>query len=694
MTSRVSWYKLTCNAVKRRLWYGALAAFLFFLVYPVNGMLRFQSKEETLRICQRNTTDLVRELENVQDQFQRFLGGGGLLPALAVAGAALLGAWSGLYWLHSRKKMDLLGSLPVRREKWFLTESLATMFLFAVPYVVNVIFALLVGTGKEIVTVKTCFAALVGIVLHLLFFAVFYVWACAAMLLTGKILTGVLGTMVLLLFIPAISWIFRVFPKAFWETYVAGEMPVRTILTYLSPAVSFVSVTGRMQGWLGVKDGELVILIPLLAMAAAGILMAIFCVWLVKRRPAEAAGNSMAFSGTEGIIKACILYPLSLAGGLFFLGLGQIQGTDSAEKGWFWFGLFFTLAVGSIIIEVIYHLDRRRILDHKVWTGIGALAAVATAAFFLFDLSGYDKWLPEDDEVEHVAVISNNMYYLYPDGVENTMEKRLNQINSRNALELAREGVQNLERTDGSRETYALVLFEMKNGSVKKRSYRVSEESFQKTTMEYLAEDAYREVYFPILLEKEDVILQSCSALGEEQAKADMNYKEREEFTAIYREELRQMDAEDLYTLRNGTLEFMNTDGTYLPGYYPINVNFKKSLAYLEQTDRSLVFSLEQADIREMTIQWIGDESSENWGDEMTVRDPDEISQMKENLISITDNLNVEGMYVKMEMLDDSIEVSVRYENTQGKETYCICRYLKDRVPEAAKTIADVLENR
>ena len=149
MTSRVSYFKMTVNEMKRRSWYGAAAFLGFFCAFPLMTMLRFQSVGDIAR----NVQD-VAERENaiiaMKQDFLSYVGGGDVVLMFLIPFIALLGAWSGLSWLHSKKKMDLMGSLPVRREKLFITESLATLLLAMIPYVCNLILALLVAGAKGI----------------------------------------------------------------------------------------------------------------------------------------------------------------------------------------------------------------------------------------------------------------------------------------------------------------------------------------------------------------------------------------------------------------------------------------------------------------------------------------------------------------------------------------------------------------
>lgn len=696
MTSKISCCKMIKNAVKRRLWYGAVLFLGFFVMLPLSAMLRLESKSriETVYAMEDPQT-LARHLKAVQAQFLRFVGGGDYLVMMAVLGAALLGAWCGLYWLHSRKKMDLTGSLPVRREKIFLSESLATLILFLVPYFVNVVLELLVGAAKGIMTKEVFPMVFAGIGLNLFYFIVLYFCAAAAMLLTGKILTGILGTLVFLVIGPATYGILLAMPSAFWKTYVNMSETGRVAVAYLSPAGSFMVAVSRMEHWI-TWEGQNLNLVPSLI---SGLIMCLIfgglSVWLMKIRPAEGAENSMAFPATEGVIKALILYPLSLGGGIFFMALGTSR-YDLGEKPWFWFGLFFTLIVGSILIEVIYHFDRKMIFGHQMWTGISMAAVVITAAVFSFDMVGYDHWLPDSEEVAGMALCADPYYCEYPDGSATSLEylkNHLDELNGEGILELAREGVNNLEEetsVDEDRRNVT-VLFKMKNGSVKARDYSVSRESTAKVLEHLFQQRIYREVQFPYILEKEDdVRLGDLWRIGQSSSLEGLTNKEKKEFAAIYREELESLDYNELFAPGSGEINVSSL------GTYPLNDNFVKSMAYLQEKGIGAAMSWDDTEIVSMEFYFAGDEEElhaerEVWSSEDTVSaqtdevkkitDPEQIAEARKNLIC-DEQYWQEGAWET----EDGLRVGVTYRG-KDEDVYVDCAYLKGEVPEIVKEL-------
>lgn len=703
MTSRVSYFKIITNGVKRHLWYGAICFLMFFISFPLYAMLSFNNVRNT----NWETVDVeyrLQNIKNIQTRFQNFVGAGDFLVMLCVMAAALLAAWCGLSWLHSRKKMDLIGSLPVKREMLLLTESVSMLLLFVIPYLANMALAFLVGAAKGILTGKAFLMGIVGIGIHLLYFVVLYLCGTVAMLLTGKILTGILGTLVFLGFGPAVYGILSEYPRTFLDTYVMKDELFARIATYTSPVGSMISVTNRLETCQGVKDGKIILWNPLLIAVVMGIIFVGLSIWLVKIRPTEAAEQSMAFAKTEGIIKACMLYPLGLGGGLFFKALGY---ENNNENFWLWFGILFALFLGSILMEVIYHLDRKRIFAHKMWTGIAVGATVITAAVFVFDLTGYDRWLPEKDNVEH-AVLSLQRYWCsFPDGSSDSyeyLENNIEEFTADSVYELAEAGVANLERAeDNGRMTRASVIFQLKSGRIVKRSYQVDYALIKKAEKELYQSDAYRTNIFLMIFEDPSRVDRAELCLkGQMFYLKNLNTQEKQKLAEIYLGELRSLEYEELYAVNSGSMEFYDEEGNVLSngGRYPLNENFKKTVGFLKEKGMNPKFSFAEENVQKLLfndnrqLRKDGEiEETANdmavavaeteWnGEDLVMEDPDEIAKALEGLVC------TDGRQWYMNEQDEfsrDLEVSVEFVAENGELVTGYGLYRNGEIPESVE---------
>ena len=133
-------------------------------------------------------------------------------------------------------------------------------------------------------------------------------------------------------------------------------------------------------------------------MAVKGLLAAavitVLAVVLYRKRPSEAAGRAMAFGISKPVIKTFIVVPSALLGSLM---LQSMMRKDT----WSLFGLVCGLLLSYCVIEIIYNFDFRKLFAHKRQLALCAILSAAALAFFRFDLSGYDSYLPSDYNYNH-----------------------------------------------------------------------------------------------------------------------------------------------------------------------------------------------------------------------------------------------------------------------------------------------------
>ena len=633
----------------------------------------------------------------MKEEFLCYVGGGDVVLMFLLPFIARLGAWSGLSWLHSKKKMDLMGSLPVRREKLFISESLATLLLAMIPYVCNLILALFVAAAKGIFTGRAAAISLTGLGIHLIYFMLFYFCGALAMIMTGKILTGILGTGVFLVIVPLICGVVEAYAGTFLKAYTSVNGALwRPLAMWMSPAGNFVKMTQVMERYW--DKGSIITSFPWMVLAAAVLMAAVFAglsFWLLKIRRAESAEKAMAFSKTEGAIKGVLLYPVILGGGLFFLFLGSANGTE--QKLWLWFGIVFTALLGSVLIEIIYYFDRKRIFGHKLWTGISMGAALVTAAVFIFDLMGYDHWLPEEDQVEHAVICSDSLWWEYPDDSRTTkdyLEANMESFQGKAILELAREGVENLDRTewDGSSYSSVDVYFQMKNGEVKERSYMVSDKTLQETERQLYQEEAYKEAVLPVLLlEAEDIHVEDIRRFEEYISLNFLSSKEKTEFVRLYQEDLKALDYDEIYADNSSFIVLYDENHQYIE-YYPLNSNFEKSASYLKSKGLDVVSPLDPDKVRRIKLvdhRTTGETEQEmdtvETVKEKTIQEQELIEKALEN----PENLVYTGCSYEnktdMERLCTDLQVDITYEMENGDLVSSSWAYVDGKIPQAVE---------
>ena len=702
MTSKISYSKMVKYSMGQRAWYGALLALAFFLCFPLTAMLEFYRNADTMAAMQ--VTDVQNILQEMRNGLRAFLAGGNPLTALTVAGGALLAAWTGLSYLHSSRKLDMVHSLPVKKEKIFLAETTASVLLFVIPYAVNLVLANLVGIFQGIYSPDLPLVSLAAMAVHLIVFLAVYFFAAVAMLLTGKLLTGILGSVVLLVYLPGLVQLLLALPGIFYETYSGtsgGTTAVAAVFRYLSPAYGLAALCRRI-GISGLDANFWGYAMknqwwePLLCTVAAGAAMGMLALWLAKIRPSEGAGRSLVFPRSEGIIKLALLPVLGLAGGLFFRTLGDASGAG-ARDGWFWFGVVFTVAVCSIVIEMIYHFDRKHLLDHKLCTGIAVLVTAAVGVWFQMDLGGYDTFLPQESRIASMAVCYSSWYGLMDeDGEAENMSDWLDengQLEDFSPIyQLARQGV-DIAKNGASEGEYdfATVIYRLKNGQEKRRYYRLPVSGMQDAEEALYQEEAYRTAIWPALnVDAADIGIEMVRDPGTTVNLRQMSQEERIQLVRTYQKELASMTYEQMQEPPVALISLCSLPGWAPIGSdMPINSNFTETLALLK--DRGFVPDPEMKDIRITRIPAEAHpDSSETaaWQTDSTATETVLLAETPEDIEAVRQNLVWDQNYWLMasrDKFEENIFVYVEGVNEQGESVSASFHYPVGKLPEMVK---------
>ena len=382
MTSRSLFFKYMKENTKQRIWSLALALLLCFFVFPVATALNISTifRPENL-----NSSGLPAELALAQAQqdFTRemlrvYSMKGGALAFMLTLAAVVLAA-SGFAYLHSKKKTDFYHSLPIRREMLYAVTCLNGFLYMAVAYIG---FLTIAAVMIRVKGVPFDWGSLyLASVEHLCFFALVYMTAIMAMLLTGNLVVGLLGTGVLFSWGPVICMTISAYFSEYFTTFYGDDSFLLALSERTSPVAWYVEACMSSQ------PGRMAL--GALIMAAVLFVLGML---LYRRRPSEAAGHAMAFPITEPIIRFLIVVPSSLL-------LGAMFHSMMYEDGWTVFGLVCGLLLVSCIIEIIYHFDFRSLFAHKRQLLVSAVFVGVVFVIFRFDLFGYDRYLPATEKL-------------------------------------------------------------------------------------------------------------------------------------------------------------------------------------------------------------------------------------------------------------------------------------------------------
>ncbi len=406
MTSKNSFFNLLKEDLHRRLWTLILSSLVFFATFIIAFTMILQnyvSRYDGGNFGYTQEQMIERISQNLCQDFY------GFYPwfALVAVVGAIICAMNGFAYLHSRKQMDFYHSLPVKREKLFAVRFVNGIMIYALPYLAGLLYSYVLCAIYGVMTWDIFFSSLFFFVLHLMSFLIMYLGTILAMMLTGKMVIAFFGTCVINLYAPAVYALFIYLKEIFFVTSYSNYtdlMDALQITRWLSPGGYILSLFYKME------SGEGTFWLEFLAFLVVAAALTALNLWLYKKRASEKADTAMSFKITEPVIRIMISVPVGILVGLMFYFI-QYDFGGGASIFWLIFGGLLGGFVCHGVIEALYNGDIKKCLSHK-WQMLATmiLAAVVPLAF-LYDVFGYDSYLPKKSAIANMAISSSELRF-------------------------------------------------------------------------------------------------------------------------------------------------------------------------------------------------------------------------------------------------------------------------------------------
>lgn len=407
MISRRSYWAKWLENIKRRGWTFVLCAAVMLLLGPVflsvnltglynGGAFGAQTSEEM---------DLMMRTAFVSHiGFSQIW----IFPALFFA---VLFAVQGFCWLYSRQKMDLYMSVPVSSVKRYVMIWGNGIVCYAGLSFTGLLLCWATGA---VFGVMSCYAAaqsMAAWAFQMLAFLAMYHVSLVAVMLTGNVLTALLGCVVLFSYEPAMRILYNHLKTMFYYSYCSADAERMMRLPWLSPFAGTLDLfervcyrdgylvgvpgTGGLTWQFGIQTGLLVI-----CAASAGI----FAYWLYRKRKTESYHRSVAFSPLAAVLELALLVPFGMAAGMAVAKM-------SGDSGIFLFGgCLLGTVCGHAMIRLVYKRELKEVLGGKAVFAVSLTAAACFLGLFRFDWTGYDSYIPASREVRAVSVSLESDY--------------------------------------------------------------------------------------------------------------------------------------------------------------------------------------------------------------------------------------------------------------------------------------------
>ncbi|MGE4548629.1 MAG: DUF6449 domain-containing protein [Intestinibacillus sp.] len=399
MTSKNSFFNasLLRETLRRNLWAVTLSVLGFFFTLPLPVAMTIQSTAsrqfDTPLQKQEEMSRLVREMLGLSNPLVKFV-------IVVMAAVCAISIFS---YLHSRQKTDFYHSLPVRRGTLFTVNYAAGAAIVLPCYFVMMLVACLIAVASGVPDAIAAAHLPVTIATHLVFFFAVYALAAVCTVLCGNTIVSLLLMGWATFSFSGAAALWSVLQMAFYRTYGGMGRATEILIERLSPVVQFfilrpAEYNGKTLWYYnGLENsGGIAGILALYLFAAAA--LTVLAYFLFKHRQSERAGGAIAFAGLKAPLKfwCCTVMAVGV-GWMLYNMVGE-------SKSWMFFGFVLGGVLTHFLMEIIYNFDFKAIFRHKKQLLVYAGVFAVLIACMHFDITGYDRYLPDAGEIAAVDV--------------------------------------------------------------------------------------------------------------------------------------------------------------------------------------------------------------------------------------------------------------------------------------------------
>lgn len=404
MTSSRLFYKSMKEDLRHKIWMLALSLLGSFLAMPIIWLLKFGDVGfQSVPMLAAEPQDYTRVISFYQDELMTAAG------LIAFFGAVIVGLES-FRFLQQKSMVDTYHSLPISRSCLFGVKYVNGLLIWLVPYLLCLIVTIVLsgillsrmGNASQIPLLLQE-AAKTTAVLIVSFLLVYHLLLLAVML-TGNVLNtlavaAVLGVGVISAYGMGIG-----FMSFYFHSFYTEAEGLQAAM-YGSPGIAAVclEIARVEEDFLSPMNYPLTVLICLAVALILGIL-----VWIVYAgRPSELAGRGTDQRWLTGFLRFFVSVLGGMGGWLFMdvLRYGD-AGVNVLSILWCIFGAVLTAVLFYGVMDVIFNLDFKAFFRHK-WSMAFSVAASLLICFsFIWDLTGYDRYLPEREQIREAVIYS------------------------------------------------------------------------------------------------------------------------------------------------------------------------------------------------------------------------------------------------------------------------------------------------
>lgn len=582
--------------LRNQKWFMLVTTVITFLMYPVALIMELIRYEERGIIGSSLLTNMERYLSYYGDFSYGLSSYSVTILFITIAIGVAAGILSFGY-LHNKVQAGLYHSIPVRREELLWDKFIVFLISYVLPLILaNIVFVIILVT-RGLYTTIIMQQLLVLLYYHIMMFIIAYCVAAIAMLLTGKIMVGILGACVLIGYCPVLAVTLSGYVNQFFYHYHAEGHAIWgsfEILARISP-FTFVEIIEINCLW----QVGLVLLVA--------IILWFIHLKLMLIRPIEAAGQSMAYHKVGCVIQGALLFLGTIGFGIFIYEIFY------NKVPYLYLGAIFGCICIYIITQFLYGVEIRNLFKkNKMFLTIGSISILLILTVQC-DRIGYNTWLPDYDQIVDINLeCTEKQAYSTLILEEGLYEAHMGKDETTYALvETIIESSQNnyAEKNNYLEETiYIYVEYQLESGRIVRREYYPALDEVKEALKYLWSKEEFLNVAYPIRIQdaslgnnvKFDTMVNSTM----DTASAFSDNEELEKlFLEAYQKDALEIDRTIVEEIPIGSFSYY-LQGTEFNDYYLAYIypSFTYTLAFLEEQNITMYYEILPEDVASIEI--------------------------------------------------------------------------------------------
>lgn len=376
MTYQASSNKLLLSDIRQRLWAIIVMFLVFFITEPLSLLMTIENFE------------LYNELSYLPKCICDYLSYGyaGDGRFAMVAGGIM--AFICFGYLYSKSAVDLYHSLPVRRGKIYLYKIITGAGFGTVTLLVCSALSFILVASKGYLSGVVARALMLTSVKGIVGFLMTFASCTIAIMLTGTIIVGILGSAVLTFLPSIVGWITEGYMNLCFSTYYVYSDKI-TVGDVLLIPMRLLDLTTRNRN----------AFLLLLAVYMEALVVLFIGLILFVKRPSESMSKAICFNIAKPVIRIPLVILAALTGGLYVSYIAS-----SLAAYWYWTAFLGLGLLAHAVLELVFEQEVKGIIRHPVQLVSCMVLAALISLSLQYDWFGYDTFIPDVNKVKSASV--------------------------------------------------------------------------------------------------------------------------------------------------------------------------------------------------------------------------------------------------------------------------------------------------